>query len=77
MTPPNGGDRSPHRGHLSRGEQRRSIHRTATLLGRPDTFNAEYVALTQLHAGALITLDPQLAHAVKDLVAVASIESLY
>ena len=49
----------------------------AVLLGWPDTFGAEYVALTQLHADALITLDPQLAHAVKDLVKVASIEALY
>ena len=38
---------------------------------------AEYVALTQLHADALITLDRQLAHAVKDLVTVAPIEALY
>src|SRR5215467_13016092 len=51
--------------------------KAATLLGWPDTFNAEYVALTQLHADALITLDRQLAHAVKDLVAVAPIEALY
>jgi len=51
--------------------------KAATLLGWPDTFNAEYVALTQLHADALITLDRQLAHAVKDLVAVAPIEVLY
>ena len=38
---------------------------------------AEYVALTQLHADALITLDRQLADAVKDLVTVAPIEALY
>ena len=42
----------------------------------PDTFDAEYVALTQLHANALITLDQELARAVKDLVAVAPIEAL-
>src|SRR5436305_11688548 len=46
-------------------------------LGWPDTFDAEYVALTQLHADALITLDRQLADAVKDLVTVAPIEVLY
>jgi len=51
--------------------------KAATLLGWPDTFNAEYVALTQLHADALITLDRQLAQAVKDLVTVAAIEALY
>jgi predicted nucleic acid-binding protein len=49
----------------------------AALLGWPDTFDAEYVALTQLHADALITLDRQLAHAVQDLVTVAPIETLY
>ena len=35
-----------------------------------------YVALTQLQADALITLDRQFAHAVKDLVTVAPIEAL-
>ena len=47
------------------------------LLGWPDTFDAEYVALTQLHADALITLDRQLADVVKDLVTVAPIQALY
>jgi predicted nucleic acid-binding protein len=46
-------------------------------LGWPDTFDAEYVALTQLQADALITLDRQLAGAVKDLVTVAPIEALF
>ena len=41
------------------------------------TFDAEYVALTQLQADALITLDRQLADAVKDLVTVAPIEALF
>jgi predicted nucleic acid-binding protein len=50
--------------------------KAASLLGWPDTFDAEYVALTQLHADALITLDRQLAQAVQDLVTVAPIESL-
>ena len=49
----------------------------AALLGWADTFDAEYVALTQLHADASITLDRQLAHAVKDLVTVEPIEALY
>jgi hypothetical protein len=49
----------------------------AGLLGWPDTFDAEHVALTQLRADALITLDRQLADAVKDLVTVALIEALY
>jgi len=51
--------------------------KAAVLLGWPDTFDAEYVALTQLHADALITLDRQFAHAVQDLVTVAPIEALY
>ena len=51
--------------------------KAAVLLGWPDTLDAEYVALTQLHADALITLDRQLAHAVKDLVTVAPIQALY
>ena len=51
--------------------------KVADQLGWPDTFDAEYVALTQLHADALITLDRQLARAVKDLVTVEPIEALY
>ena len=49
----------------------------ADQLGWPDTFDAEYVALTQLEADALITFDRQLADAVKDLVTVAPIEALF
>ena len=41
--------------------------KAAVLLGWPDTFDAEHVALTQLHADPLITLDRQLANAVKDI----------
>jgi predicted nucleic acid-binding protein len=51
--------------------------KVADQLGWPDTFDAEYVALTQLQADALITLDRQLADAVKDLVTVAPIEALF
>ena len=49
----------------------------ADQLGWSDTFDAEYVALTQLEADALITLDRQLADAVKDLVTVAPVEALF
>jgi predicted nucleic acid-binding protein len=49
----------------------------ADQIGWPDTFGAEYVALTQLEADALITFDRQLADAVKDLVTVAPIEALF
>ncbi len=48
----------------------------ATRLEWPDTFAAEYVALTQLQADALITLDRQLARAVQDLVTVAPVQAL-
>lgn len=48
----------------------------ADRLGWPDTFDAEYVALTQLQADALVTLDGQLADAVKGLVTVAPYEAL-
>jgi predicted nucleic acid-binding protein len=48
----------------------------ADRLGWPDTLDAEYVALTQLQADALITLDERLASAAKSLVTVASIEAL-
>jgi len=49
----------------------------ADQLGWSDTFDAEYVALTQLEADALITLDRQLADAAKNLVAIAPIEALF
>ena len=51
--------------------------KVADQLGWPDTLDAEYVALTQLHADALITLDRHLADAVKDLVTVAPLNALY
>lgn len=48
----------------------------ADQLGWPDTFTAEYVALTQLQADAFITLDAQLAQTVRKLVTTASIDAL-
>ena len=48
----------------------------ADRLGWPDTFTAEYVAVTQLQADAFVTLDPALADAVKDLVRTAPFEEL-
>ena len=50
--------------------------KVADQLGWADTYDAEYVALTQLQADAFITLDAQLALAVTDLVTVASVEAL-
>jgi predicted nucleic acid-binding protein len=49
----------------------------ADQLGWPDTFDAEYVALTQLQADALITLDEELAAVARNVVTVAPFEALY
>jgi predicted nucleic acid-binding protein len=51
--------------------------KVADELGWPDTFDAEYVALTQLQADAFVTLDQRLAGAATELVSVASIKELY
>jgi len=48
----------------------------ADQLGWSDTFDAEYVALTQLQADALVTLDEQLARDVAELVRVAPVDEL-
>ena len=50
--------------------------RVADRLGWPDTFTAEYIAVTQLQADAFITLDAALADAVKGLVRTAPYEEL-
>lgn len=50
--------------------------KVAEQLGWPDTLDAEYVALTQLQADALITLDNEFAAAVQGLVSVAPFEAL-
>lgn len=55
---------------------RRRAWDLAEQLGWASTYNAEYVALTQLQADALITLDPALAKSVKGIVATASIDAL-
>jgi predicted nucleic acid-binding protein len=48
----------------------------ADQLGWASTYNAEYVALTQLQADALVTLDEELARSVEGIVATASIDAL-
>lgn len=48
----------------------------ATKLGWDSTFNAEYVALTQLQADAFVTVDAELARSVEGLVTTASIDAL-
>ena len=55
---------------------RRRAWELADQLGWASTYDAEYVALVQLQADALITLDPKLARSVKGIVATASIDVL-
>jgi predicted nucleic acid-binding protein len=55
---------------------RRRAWQVAEQLGWPETYDAEYVALTQLQADALVTLDSELAHRVEGLVQTATIDAL-
>jgi predicted nucleic acid-binding protein len=55
---------------------RRRAWEVADQLGWASTYNAEYVALTQLQADALITLDAELARSVEGIIATASIDAL-
>jgi indolepyruvate ferredoxin oxidoreductase alpha subunit len=55
---------------------RRRAWELADQLGWASTYNAEYVALTQLEADAFVTLDAKLARSVKGIVATASIDAL-
>lgn len=55
---------------------RRRAWEVADQLGWADTYDAEYVALTQLQADALVTLDKELARRVKGLVRTATIAAL-
>src|SRR5215207_4142747 len=55
---------------------RRRAWDVADQLGWASTYDAEYVALTQLQADALVTLDPDLAHRVKGIVPTAPVEAL-
>lgn len=48
----------------------------ADQLGWPDTFMAEYIALTQLQADAFVCMHPEMAHAISGIVTVASIDDL-
>jgi predicted nucleic acid-binding protein len=48
----------------------------ADQLGWASTYNAEYVALTQLQADAFVTLDAKLARSVAGIVATAPIDAL-
>src|ERR687891_13478 len=55
---------------------RRRAWEVAEQMGWGDTYNAEYVALTQLQADAFVTRDAQLARSVKGIVATAAIDAL-
>ena len=55
---------------------RRRAWDLAEELGWASTYDAEYVALTQLQADALITLDPDLAARLEGVVAVATLDDL-
>jgi predicted nucleic acid-binding protein len=48
----------------------------ADQLGWAQTYNAEYVALTQLRADAFVTLDAKLTRRVEGIVETASIDAL-
>jgi predicted nucleic acid-binding protein len=55
---------------------RRRAWEVADRLGWADTYDAEYVALTQLQADALMTLDPELRRRLDGVVATATIDAL-
>ena len=55
---------------------RRRAWELADRLGWAQTYNAEYVALTQLQADAFITLDKELARSLKGIVETASLDAL-
>jgi predicted nucleic acid-binding protein len=55
---------------------RRRAWEVADQLGWAATYDAEYVALTQLQADAFVTLDAELARRVEGIVATASIDAL-
>jgi predicted nucleic acid-binding protein len=55
---------------------RRRAWEVADQLGWASTYDAEYVALTQLQADAFVTLDEELARRVEGVVATASVDDL-
>jgi predicted nucleic acid-binding protein len=61
---------------LGDGVLRRRAWDLADRLGWASTYNAEYVALTQLQADAFVTLDAELARSLEGIVATASIDAL-
>jgi predicted nucleic acid-binding protein len=55
---------------------RRLAWEVADELGWPTTYDAEYVALTQLQADAFVTMNAKLARSVEGVVKTASIDAL-
>jgi predicted nucleic acid-binding protein len=55
---------------------RRRAWEIADQLGWASTYDAEYIALTQLQAEAFVTLDKKLARSVKGVVETATIDAL-
>jgi len=55
---------------------RRRAWEIADQLGWAETYDAEYVALTQLQADAFVTLDAELARRVEGIVPTATVEAL-
>ena len=55
---------------------RRRAWAVAEQLGWAETYDAEYVALTQLQADAFVTMDAELARRVEGIVATETIEAL-
>jgi predicted nucleic acid-binding protein len=55
---------------------RRRAFEVAEQLGWAETYDAEYVALTQLQADAFVTLDADLARQVEGIVPTGTIEAL-
>ena len=56
---------------------RRRAWEVADQLGWASTYDAEYVALTQLQADAFVTTNAKLARSVEGIVATASIAALH
>ena len=61
---------------LGDGVLRRRAWDLADKLGWDSTYDAEYLALTQLQADAFVTMDADLARRVEGVVATASIDAL-
>jgi indolepyruvate ferredoxin oxidoreductase alpha subunit len=55
---------------------RRQAWKVADQLGWASTYEAEYIALTQLQADAFVTMDSKLEDSIKGIVATASVEDL-